>query len=397
MTAMTATGKRDPRAFPTWKTFLLAAACGLIAANLYYAQPLAGPISVALGLSPRATGLIVTLTQVGYGAGLLLVVPLSDLFENRRLALILLGVSALALLAAALSTHAVLFLVAAFFIGFCSVVAQVLIPLAAHLSPEALRGRIIGTVMSGLLLGIMLARPVASLLAALTSWHAVFFMAAAAMAVLALVLGYTLPQRFPTSKLRYGELIVSMGKLAATTPLLRRRSLYQAALGAAFSLFWTTTPLLLTAPPFHLSQRGIALFALAGVSGAIAAPIAGRVADRGWTRPATALAMLAVAGGFLLTRIALDGSARAQALLVVAAVIIDFGMTAGVSLGQRMIFSLDPELRGRLNGIYVASIFVGCAIGSALGGWAYAQGGWPLAAWFGIAPPIAALAYFSTE
>jgi predicted MFS family arabinose efflux permease len=107
--------------------------------------------------------------------------------------------------------------------------------------------------------------------------------------------------------------------------------------------------------------------------------------------------MLAVAGGFLLTRIALDGSARALALLVAAAVIIDFGMTAGVSLGQRMIFSLDPELRGRLNGIYVASIFVGCAIGSALGGWAYAQGGWTLAAWFGIAPPIAALAYFSTE
>jgi predicted MFS family arabinose efflux permease len=237
MTAMTATGKRDARAFPTWKTFLLAAACGLIAANLYYAQPLAGPISVALGLSPRATGLIVTLTQVGYGAGLLLIVPLSDLFENRRLALILLGVSALALLAAALSTHAVLFLVAAFFIGFGSVVAQVLIPLAAHLSPEALRGRIIGTVMSGLLLGIMLSRPVASFVAALASWHAVFFIAAAAMTVLALVLGHTLPQRFPTSKLRYGELIVSMGKMAATTPVLRRRSFYQAALGAAFSLF----------------------------------------------------------------------------------------------------------------------------------------------------------------
>ncbi len=188
-----------------------------------------------------------------------------------------------------------------------------------------------------------------------------------------------------------------MAQLVHTTPVLRRRALYQACLFASFSLFWTVTPLLLAGPAFRLSQTGIGLFALAGVAGAIAAPIAGRLADRGWTRAATALAMAAVAVAFVLTWLGAAGSPAALTLLVVAAIVLDFGVSANLVLGQRAIFALGAEQRGRLNGIYMATFFAGGAIGSALGGWTFAYGGWALASSIGIAFPIAALAYFATE
>jgi len=380
-----------------WMTLLLATACGLIAANIYYAQPLAGPIGASLGLSPQATGLIVTLTQIGYVAGLLLIVPLGDLLENRRLILIIIGGAALALLGAALSTHPLPFLAAALFIGLCSVAVQVLVPYAAHMAPDAHRGRVVGNVMSGLMLGIMLARPVSSFIAGLSSWHAVFFFSAGAMILLGLVLGQTLPRRVPVARLGYGALLASMGRLVLTTPVLRRRALYQACLFGAFSLFWTTTPLLLAGPQFHLSQAGIGLFALAGAAGAVASPIAGRIADRGWTRPATALALLSVAGAFLMTHLGAYGSPFALGLLAAGAILLDFGMTTNLVLGQRAIFALGAEHRSRLNAIYMATFFAGGAIGSALGGWAYAQGGWALASWLGCAFPAVALVYFATE
>jgi len=387
----------DTKAVSTQMTVFLATACGLIVANIYYAQPLAGPITAALGLSPHATGLIVTMTQIGYGAGLLLLVPLGDLIENRRLILWMIGVATLGLVGGALSPQAGPFLIASLLIGLGSVAAQVLVPYASHLAPEAVRGRVVGNVMSGLMLGIMLARPISSVIAQLSSWRVVFWASAGAMVALALVLRRGLPPREPASKLRYTELLASMARVAATTPILQRRALYHAGMFGAFSLFWTTTPLLLAGPEFHLSQGGIALFALAGVSGAIAAPIAGRLADRGWTRPATALSMLAAGGAFLITHLAPHGTPIALGLLVAAAVLLDFGVSANLTLGQRAIFALGAELRSRLNGLYMATFFIGGAIGSAVGGWAYAQGGWALASWIGFALPVAALVYACTE
>ncbi|GAA3605948.1 MFS transporter [Gibbsiella greigii] len=386
-----------PHTVSPWLLLLLATACGLIAANIYYAQPLAGPIGAALGMSGEATGLIVTLTQIGYGLGLLLIVPLGDLIENRRLTLALLGIAALALLGAGLSTHPLPFLLSALGIGVGTVAVQVLVPYAAHMAPAEMRGRVVGNVMSGLMLGIMLARPVSSFITQLSSWHTIFFISAVAMALLAGILAWQLPARFPTGRLRYLQLLVSMSHLARATPVLRRRALYHAALFAAFSLFWTTTPLLLAGPVFCLSQGGIALFALAGVAGAIAAPIAGRVADRGWSRAATALSMLAVAAGFLLTHIATPGSSWSLGLLVLAAIVLDFGVSANMTLGQRAIFALGAEFRARLNGLYMTTFFIGGAIGSAIGAWAYAHGGWAWASGFGVALPIAALAYWAKE
>src|SRR5580704_6235293 len=193
-TSTPADGSLDNEIVSKLITFLLALACGLIVANLYYAQPLAGPISAALGLSPEAAGLVVTMAQVGYVAGLLLIVPLGDLVENRNLVLCVICVAALALFGAALSTQPLPFLFAALLIGLGSVAVQILIPYAAHLAPEAARGRVVGNVTTGLMIGIMLARPVSSFIASVSSWHVVYFISGAAMVVLAAVLFAALPR-----------------------------------------------------------------------------------------------------------------------------------------------------------------------------------------------------------
>ncbi|MDD5350638.1 MAG: MFS transporter [Chthoniobacteraceae bacterium] len=384
-------------AIPGWMVSFLATACGLMVANIYYAQPLTGPISAEIGLPAQAAGLIVTMTQIGFGAGLLLIVPLGDLFENRRLVLSVMALCVAALLGVALSTHPLPFLAAALALGLGSVTVQILVPYASHLAPQAVRGRVVGNVMSGVMLGIMLARPVAGFVTEIASWHAVFFGSSVVMVLLAAAIRLVLPRREPSSGLRYGELLASMGHLAWKTPVLQRRALYHAFLFGAFSLFWTASPLWLAGPDFRLSHGGIALFALAGVSGAIAAPITGAIADRGWSRPATGLAMLAAAVAFLLTHLGPPGSALRLGILVAAAILLDFGVTANMVVGQRAIFSLGAEFRSRLNGLYMATFFVGGALGSALGGWAYARGGWTLASWAGFALPLAALLAFCTE
>lgn len=377
-------------------TFVLAAACGMVAANIYYAQPLIAPISAVLGLSHAAAGLIVTMTQIGYGTGLLFIVPLGDLVENRTLICTVITLGAASLLAAAFATHALPFLIAALFIGLGSVAVQIIIPYAAHLAPEAIRGRVVGNVSTGLMLGIMLARPVSSFITAALSWHAVFFCSAALMIVLAIVLRFTLPKRKPVARMHYGALLLSMPHLVRATPLLRRRALYQAGLFGAFTLFWTVVPLQL-ASQFDFTQRGIALFALAGVSGVFAAPIAGRLADRSHSRIATLAAMLFVALGFLVTHVGAAGSTLNLACLVAAAIAIDFGVQGNVVLGFRAIFVLGHEHRSRLNGLYMATFFAAGAAGSALGTWAFAQGGWTLASAIGLALPIASLLYAATE
>ncbi|TCL73796.1 MFS transporter [Rhizobium sp. BK251] len=398
MTVSTATRETTiDHGISPWMTFLLAAACGLVAANLYYSQPLAGPISTTLGFSPAATGLIVTLTQIGYGLGLLLIVPLGDLLENRRLVLTLIVISAVALLAAPASGTPGLFLLASLCIGLASVAVQVLVPYAAHMAPDARRGQVVGNVMSGLLCGIMLARPFASFIAEASSWHVVYVVSAAIMVLLAVVLRITLPKRVPHTRLSYAELLASMGRLALYTPILQRRAIYQACMFGAFSLFWTTTPLLLAGPQFNMSQNGIALFALAGAAGAIASPIAGRLADRGLTKRATALAMTLGVISFLMGHLVNDGSALSLGLLTLSAILLDFGVTTNLVCGQRAIYALSAEHRSRLNGLYMATFFAGGAFGSAIGGWAYASGGWSFTAWIGFCFPAVALLIFATE
>lgn len=377
-----------------WLTGLLALACGLTAANLYYVQPLAGPIGAAIGLPPSATGLTVTLTQLGYGLGLLLLVPLGDMVENRRLTLLLLGLATSGLLAAGAARHALPFLAASLTIGLGTVAVQVLVPYAAHLAPAQSRGRAVGTVMSGLMLGIMLARPVAGLTAQFAAWPAVFWGSAGAMLLLMAVLARALPVRQPSGRIAYRALLRSMAMLMVQTPLLRRRAVYQAALFAAFSAFWTTVPLWLAGPDYGLSPGAIALFSLAGAAGAIATPLAGRLADQGHSRQATMWAMSLVALAFPLSLAAPSGSAWGVGVLLVSALVLDFGVAAHLTLGQRAIFSLGAEIRARLNGLYMATFFIGGALGSAASAWCYAHGSWLWVCGLGLALPLLALAYF---
>ncbi|MFC6653000.1 MFS transporter [Paenibacillus rhizoplanae] len=383
------------KAVPGWITFLLAVSCGLIVANLYFTQTLVGPIGQAIHLSAGATGLIVTLTQIGYVAGLLFIVPLSDIIENRRLTVMSLVLVVAALALSVLAPNAPLFLAASLLIGLGSVAAQVLVPYASYLATEEDRGRVVGNVMSGLLLGIMFARPVASFMAGLWGWQSIFIVSAVVTALLTLLLSRILPARKPAPGLSYGQLLRSLGKLLMQTPVLRRRALYQASLFGAFSLFWTTVPLHLSSE-YHLSQQGIALFALAGVGGAVAAPIAGRLADKGWTRLLTGLGISLAVLSFILAYLLRDTSNFTLGLLVLTAILLDMSVSGNLVLGQRAIYSLGNETRGRLNGLFMAIFFIGGAVGSSLGGWAYAYGGWSLTTLIGLALPVLALIYFLT-
>lgn len=376
---------------------LLAVAAGLIVANLYYAQTLVGPISRATGLSAGAAGLIVTLTQIGYTIGLLFIVPLGDVLENRRLVIGALLLTAAALVTAALSTSGWLFLAAALAIGLGSVAAQILVPIAAHLSREATRGKVVGQVVSGLLLGIMLARPVASLVADALGWHAIFVLSAMTTAALAFLLRAKLPQRQPHGDMHYFDLLASMWHLLKATPVLRRRAAYQACMFGAFSLFWTCVSLELTGPYFQISQTGVAIFALVGVAGAIASPIAGHRADQGKSRSTTMIALILGVLAFAMP-LAIHSSRLVDlGVLVLTSIILDMGVSANLVTGQRAIFALPPEIRSRLNGLYMALFFMGGAIGSSLGGWMFAAHGWTGVLWTGLCFPLIALCVFATE
>jgi predicted MFS family arabinose efflux permease len=207
-----------------------------------------------------------------------------------------------------------------------------------------------------------------------------------------------MPARRPAPlALSFPRLLASMGRLLVETPVLRRRALYQALMFGTFCLFWTASPLLLAGPEFGLSQTQIALFALVGVAGAISAPVAGVAADRGLTPIASVLAFISAAGSMLLAHFLPGSGFLSLSLLALAAILVDAGASANLVLGQRAIFALPPELRGRLNALYIALIFIGGAVGSALGAWAYARGGWWLTTWVGFALPVLAMAAFLTE
>lgn len=375
-------------------TAIFSLACGLMVANLYYAQALIGEIAPALGLHGGVAGLVVTLTQLGYGAGLFFVVSLADRVENKRLILLLTVGACLGLVGIWTATGATGFLVFSFLTGFCSVGAQIMVPLAAHLAPEQRRGQVVGNIMGGLITGIMLARPLANGLAAVAGWRTIFGLSAIGMALLALLIARTVPQHRPKPDLGYGALLRSGLSLLVRTPAIRRRTAYQATIFAAFNLFWTTVPLLL-AQRFGLGQMGIALFALAGAGGALAAPIAGRLGDRGHIRAGTAGALTAAILAFLLAGWA--GAAHALILLAVAAVVLDAATQMNQVLGQRVLFSIAPEARGRINSVYMTMVFLAGALGSTLATISYDRGGWTATAAVGAVLMMAVFLLFLTE
>ncbi|MEU2355500.1 MFS transporter [Streptomyces misionensis] len=382
-----------PHGVPGWLVALLAVASGMTVANLYYAQPLLSTLSDVFHTGTATAGTLITLTQVGYVIGMLFLVPLGDRLEKRNLIAVMLTVTTLSLLAAGLAVNFPMLLIASLVSGATSVVAQILVPFAASLAPDHARGRIVGRVMSGLLTGILLSRTLSGLVSDLAGWRVVFLGSAVLMAVLAVALRAALPQHAPTTTLPYPEVLRSTFRMVRTHPALVRRGLYQAAMFAAFSAFWTTVSFVLTGPRFHYSSIGVGVFALVGAAGAAVAPFAGRWADRGLVRPVTGIAFAVAALAFALAGF----GGHSVVLLALAAILVDMAVQTSLILGQHTVYQLDPAARARLNSAFIAMFFAGGAAGSQLGSAVFHAGGWTALSVLGAALALAALLYWTTE
>jgi predicted MFS family arabinose efflux permease len=376
-------------------TVLFAVAVGVIVTNLFAPQPLVGLIGPSLGFDAASGGLVAMATLLGYAAGLFLLVPLADLVENRSLVIRMLGCAAVAAGLAASAPSGAALLVILFILGAACSAIQVLIPVAAAMAPPDRRGQVIGDLASGLMVGVLLSRPAASLVADAWGWRMFYVISATAMALLTALLALRLPRRKPVADASYPALIVSLWHLLRTEPVLRQRALTAGLVAAAFSVFWTSVALRLAEPPYDLDQRGIALFALAGVGGAIVTPLVGRAGDRGWTRPVTVgshlLQIAALALASWTESLRSVPSWQPLVLMVVSAILIDAGLVGDQTLGRRAINLLRPEARGRMNGLFVGLFFLGGAIGSAIAGVTWAVGGWPATCAAGAAFGVAAL------
>jgi predicted MFS family arabinose efflux permease len=366
---------------------LLAIGCGATVANLYYAQPLLEAIAGQFGVSDGTAGLLVTVSQVAYGLGLVFLAPLSDLVDRRKLVTVLLAITCLASVGAAAAPGIAILALAIGIASATSVVAQVLVPFASTLAPEGERGQVVGMVMSGLLSGILLARTLSGLVAGLAGWRTVFALAAVAMAVLAIALWRALPERRPATDLRYGALLASIGALIRREPVLRRRMVFGACGFGGFSLVWTTLTFLLSGPPFDFGESTIGLFGLAGLAGAVAAMRMGRLHDRGHGRVATGAVLAAI----LLSWPIFYLGRHSVPAIVLGLMLLDFGVQGQNVLSQGAIYALGRQTTGRVTTAYVTSNFTGGAIGSAAGAIAWSAGGWPAVCAVGFAIAATAL------
>jgi predicted MFS family arabinose efflux permease len=384
----TARGPRDgarPPAGLSVIILVMAVACGLTVANLYYAQPLLSLIASSFRVSQGTAAIVVTATQLGYAAGLAFLVPLGDVLENRKLACRTLVITAIALGVAALSPDFTLFLIMSVGIGVTSVVVQVLVPFAAQLAPPEQRGKYVGRVMSGLLLGILLARSLASVTAAAWGWRSIYLISAVAMIALSAVLWRMLPARAPVAAHRYGRLLRSAVQLIAAEPVLRRRAVVQALMFGAFSAFWTSIAYELV-DAHHLSQLHIAVFALVGAGGAAAALVAGKLGDRGLGGSVPGPSPVVGEGATVLAGL----GAGSVILLAGAAVLLDLATQGNQVISQRDIYALREDARARLNTVYMTVSFIGGSIASAVSGWLYQSHGWTAVTMFAAALPLAA-------
>jgi predicted MFS family arabinose efflux permease len=370
---------------------LLAVACGTTVANLYYAQPLLNTLAHAFSVSQGTAGLLITISQIGYVLGLALLVPSGDLQERRGLITVALVITAAGLVAMALSPGYAVFAGALALVGFAATAAQVIVPMSASLAAESERGRAVGTVMSGLLIGILLARTFSGLLAAALGWRGVFWVAAGIMVALALTLRARLPRVPATTDMRYRGVLRSVLSLIAAEPVLRLRMALGFLAFGCFSTLWTSLSFLLSAAPFDYGNAVIGLFGLAGIAGAAAATGAGRLADRGRGRQATwATAILMVASWPILY-----AGKTSVVWLVVGIAVLDLGVQGIHISNQSAIYALAPEARSRLTTAYMVSYFLGGAALSALSSVLYASGGWEGVCVIGATTGVAALALWA--
>lgn len=378
---------------PAPLVMLLASGAGLAVAALYYSQPMLGILGADLGVSNSAVGWMPTLTQLGYALGILLLAPLGDRYDRRRIILLKASALVLALLVAAFSPSIGYLLAASLAIGLAATMAQDIVPAAATLAPEAHRGKVVGTVMTGLLLGILLSRVVSGFVAAQWGWRVMFMGAAASVGLIGMAAWRGLPRFTPTTQLAYGALLGSLAQLWRRHGALRRAALAQGLLSVGFSAFWSTLAVMLHGAPFHLGSAAAGAFGLAGAAGALAAPIAGRMADKQGPERVTRLGAALVAASFALMSLAPWLTPQAQLwLLVVCAIGFDLGVQATLIAHQSIVYSIDPGARSRLNAVLFVGMFLGMASGAALGSLLLTHWGWLAVTALATGMALAALA-----
>lgn len=370
--------------------WLLALSTGCVVANIYYVQPLLADIASDFGLSVAKIGIVAMLAQVGTGLGMLFFVPLGDKYERRSLISTLLISESIALAFVASAGNVVTLSLACFCVGAAAATVHVIVPLAAHLAPPKERGRVVGTVLSGLLIGVLLARTFSGVTGAQFGWRTVYWFASALMLGLAATIRLSLEKSEPEVSLKWTELMRSVWSLAREHAMLREAAVLACMLFLTFSALWTTLVFLLRTPPYHYGTTAAGLFGLLGASSAAAAPVVGRVSDRSGPERSILIAILATLAGYVI--LLLFG--RVLPGLIAGIALIDVGVQSGHVANQSRIYSLDPAARSRINTFYMVAFFAGGALGSYLGPLGFNAGGWTAFCVIPLAVLVFALAYF---
>jgi predicted MFS family arabinose efflux permease len=353
----------------------MAAAVATIVANIYYIQPLLADIARTFHLSPARAGSVATLMQLGTTSCMMLIVPLGDIRERRSLIAGMVLLLSFGLAGVALAPNYLGLALAAVAVGASGSVVHLLVPFAAHLAPPAQRGRVVGTVIGALLMGILLARAASGLVGAHLGWRAVFAIASGLMVVLSALMLLVLPKSPPDNLLSYPELFRSMVTMVKEQPTLRESSFYGATLFCAFSAFWTSLVFLLETPPYHYGSTAAGLFGLVGAAGAAFAPLIGRMTDRVGSRRAVGFALATALASFVL----LGFTGHTLMGLILGVLLMDLGVQSGHVANQAWIYSLVPSMRSRLNAVYMTCYFIGGSLGTFLGAL-----GWQLYGWWGV-------------
>ncbi|WP_433359237.1 MFS transporter [Streptosporangium sp. CA-115845] len=372
---MTTTISRSDRGLSRGLLLLMSVATGLAVAGNYFAQPLLDLIGREMGIGPSSAALLVTAAQGGYALGLILLVPLGDLLERRRLAVSLYAVTAVFLLVSATASNGTVLLVSTALTALTSVGAQVVVPFAATLADPAERGRVVGTVMTGLMLGLLLARTASGALSELGGWRTVYWVAAALMALMAVLLRTYLPRLGGDGGgggRSYLGLLRSTVAMFRYEPLLRWRAGIAALSLASFSVLWTALTLLLVGSPYGWSESAIGLFGLVGAVGALTAMVAGRLADRGYVQVVTGAGTVLLVASWA----AIAAGASTLIWLLVGVIVLDLAHQAVLNSSQNVLYALRPEARNRINSAFMTCLFVGGAVGSALAAVVWVYGGW---------------------
>lgn len=356
--------------------FILALGAGFSVAAIYYAQPLLPLMGSTLNLSVEGMGLIPTLTQAGYALGILFLLPLGDRYDRRTLILLKSLSLAVLLLVYSLTQQFHSLLAVSLLIGMAATMAQDIVPAAAILAPAGKQGKMVGTVMTGLLLGILLSRTVSGVVGELFGWRVMYQAAAVSIALIGALLSRVLPNFTAHSELHYPALMASMAHLWRRYPTLRRAAMAQGFLSIAFSAFWSTLAVML-AEHYHMGSAVAGGFGIAGAAGALAAPLAGGLADKVGAEKVTQLGALLVSISFALMLLLPVLPPMAQlALIAVSAVGFDLGLQSSLVAHQNLVYSLEPQARGRLNALLFTGVFIGMSVGSVLGTQVYAIAGW---------------------